>query len=70
MNLVTSLIWLDSLDLKALRVLQELRDAPDQEALKADGDLQALQGLTESPACLEIQERQDPQDSPPTLGAT
>lgn len=63
-------MWWDFLDTWDHRDLQELRDGLDHEALKADGDSRDLQDLTESLACQEIQERQDPQVTPPTLEAT
>lgn len=69
-NQVISLMWWGSLDLQDPRVLQELRDTPDQEALKADGVSQGLQDLMGSLVCQEIQESLEPQDNPHTLGAT
>ncbi|TKS66386.1 Extracellular matrix protein FRAS1 [Collichthys lucidus] len=67
-NQVISHMWSGILDIQDQRVHQELRVPPDQEVLKADGDFQVLQVLTESPVCQVIQERQDPQANPPTLG--
>lgn len=63
-------MWWDSQDRLDLRVLQELRDTPDQEASKADGDFRVLLDLTESLVFQETQESPDLQASLVLLEAT
>lgn len=63
-------MWWGFLDLQDPRVLQGLREALDQEALKADGVSQGLQDLMVSPVYQEIQENRDHLGIPRTLGVT
>lgn len=63
-------MWWDCPDLQDPRVLQEVRDPLDKEALKAGRDFQDLQDSMESLVYQEIQESRDLQVIQRTPGAT